>query len=73
MQTECDQFNRPRGERASVLDGPEFIGGFGNKKPSSVEEARKHPEEQNACNSVLDGPACIEGLSQPGDREGENQ
>ena len=31
-------------------------------KGSSVKEARKHPDEVEACKSVLDGPACIAGL-----------
>jgi hypothetical protein len=53
----------PQNQRASVLDGPERIHGLPHQKKSSVEEARKHPEQTKACKSVLDGPACISGLA----------
>jgi hypothetical protein len=46
----------------SVLDDREHIAGLPHAKRSSVEEAREHPNEVEACKSVLDGPACIRGL-----------
>jgi hypothetical protein len=64
MNTNVREFDRPRTGigHPSVLDGPEHIAGLPHAKRSSVEEAREHPDEVNACNSVLEGPACIAGL-----------
>jgi hypothetical protein len=64
MNANVRKFERPKKDirDPSVLDGPEHIGGFPHAKGSSVEEARKHPDEVKACKSVLDGPACIAGL-----------
>ncbi len=52
----------PESAHRSVLDGPQYIRGLPSDKRSSVEEARRHPDEVKACKSVLDGPACIAGL-----------
>ncbi len=64
MNANVRKFDRPRTsiEHPSVLDGREHIAGLPHTKGSSVEEARKHPDEVKACKSVLDGPACIAGL-----------
>ena len=68
MQNVSNQ--KPHEEHTSVLDGREFIGGLGKKKPSTLEKARNRPGAHKSCRSVLDGPACIDGLSH--DRKGEN-
>jgi hypothetical protein len=64
MNANVRKFEQPKTGRGheSVPDGPEHIDGLPHAKGSSVEEARKHPDEVEACKSVLDGPACIAGL-----------
>lgn len=47
----------------SVLDDKNDISGLPSKKKSSVERARADKSAGSDCDSVLDGPACIDGVS----------
>jgi len=45
----------------SVLDGPKSIDGLPSDKQSAVERARESKAPTDSCQSVLEGPQCIDG------------
>ena len=55
------QRTRPGGEqRHSVLEGRKYIQGVPGSKSEAAKIASRNPEE---CDSVLDGPECIKGVT----------
>jgi hypothetical protein len=54
------QRTRPGGEqRHSVLEGRKYIQGVPGSKSAAAKIASRNPQE---CDSVLDGPECIQGV-----------
>lgn len=48
----------------SVLDGKKDISGLPSEKESPVEKAKRNEHSADDCDSVLDGPECIQGVPQ---------
>lgn len=51
-------------KQRSVLGKKENISGLPTNKKSAVERARDNRAGNSECDSVLDGPACIEGVTE---------
>lgn len=53
---------RQRRRERSVLDEKYNISGLSSDAESAVEQARHEKDADKDCESVLDGPACIDGV-----------
>lgn len=53
---------RQRRREKSVLDEKYNISGLQSDAKSAVEQAREDKDADKDCDSVLDGPACIDGV-----------
>lgn len=53
---------RQRRREKSVLDEKYNISGLPSDAKSAVEQAREEKDVDKDCDSVLDGPACIDGV-----------
>lgn len=54
---------RQRRRDRSVLDEKYNISGLPSDAKSAVEQAREDTNAAKDCDSVLDGPACIDGVT----------
>jgi hypothetical protein len=56
------------GHKRSVLDGKKDISGLPKKQKAAIERARGDDDAKAECDNVLDGPACIDGVPEAGEK-----